>query len=456
MFSRQFRNIIYDSLAKLQQPHAVFVSGPNYTDLPRKLKKSERKPWVTNINELKRRARLEKRERRAVREVTLMTPENGLLVKGLVPVAHEVFAARCVLFDCVSRVSASIQIYACRLCGEVHVGHPPHKIKTCNVVGSPTSKEHNWERGGIEHVLPIVESFHLYDRLGRAVSHNERLQVDRIPAILELCIQAGLDIPEYPTRRRDFPVYRVAGRMIDFEKRFPKDDSYGNDINAYRFWEEKKKITKDEKTLNFTYNDICGFAVQGMEAWEKMRLGASKLMQKYAVQTCGYCSEVQVGPKGHRVRQCQAFKHQMRDGQHAWQEGTIDDIIPPVYVWHVRDPKDGRPLVDGLKRYYGKLPAVMELFSQAGACVPKIYNGLKREDIVVPQLDEEKWHSRFLWCICEDGDYAPQSHMLIVWQFTPCKWRATGLQVGNLNHSFDCVELVISCYFLLAKKLLEN
>ena len=55
-------------------------------------------------------------------------------------------------------------------------------------------------------------------------------------------------------------------------------------------------------------------AVCGMGAWEIMRSGASRLMQKYAVQTCEYCLEVQLGPKDHRVRNCKAYKHQMRDG----------------------------------------------------------------------------------------------------------------------------------------------
>lgn len=128
-----------------------------------------------------------------------------------------------------------------------------------------------------------------------------------------------------------------------------------------------------------------------MEAWETMRSGGLKLMEKYAVQTCGYCSEVQVGPKGHRVRNCQAYKHQMRDGQHAWQEATIDDIVPPVYVWHVKDLKREEPLEHSLKRYYGKLPAVVELFARAGARVSKDYATLMREDIAVPELDEVKW-----------------------------------------------------------------
>lgn len=129
-----------------------------------------------------------------------------------------------------------------------------------------------------------------------------------------------------------------------------------------------------------------------MEAWETLRSGALRLMQTYVVQTCGHCPEVQVGPKGHRVRNCQAYKHQMRDGQHAWQEATIDAILPPVYVWHIRDDLKGdRPLDNRSKRYYGKLPAVVELFAQAGAQVSENYTSLIGEDVAVPDRDEEKW-----------------------------------------------------------------
>ncbi|KAL4361199.1 hypothetical protein GQ457_04G003270 [Hibiscus cannabinus] len=360
------------------------------TEFPRKLKKTERKPWVTKVNELKRLGREERKERQMVRERILQPPENGLLVKELIPVAHRVNADRIKLFTCVSKVAQSIAIYSCSVCGEVHIGHPPHKIRTCNVMGSAANKEHCWTRGDVEHALPLVESFHIYDRLGRAVSHNERLQVDRIPAILELCVQAGIDLPEYPTRRRAFPAYSISGRVIDFEKRFPKEDAPGTDIYACGFWQKSNKISEDNKFVDMQSCDLQGTAVRGIEAWERMRSGASRLMQKYVVQTCGYCSEVQVGPKGHRVRNCQAYKHQMRDGQHDWQEATIDDVVPPVYVWHVRDHQSEKPLVNDLKKYYGMLPAVVELFAQAGASVPKCYVGMMREDVMVPELDEEK------------------------------------------------------------------
>ncbi|KAG9153931.1 hypothetical protein Leryth_027403 [Lithospermum erythrorhizon] len=381
----QYNKILNLSLSNFKS--LFYSTESDYICFTNKQNKSEKKPWVTNINELKRRARLEKAERRIVSESTLSSPENGLLVEELIPVAHDVVAARNELYTCASRVAESIPIYSCRLCGKVHVGSSPHKIRSCDVGGR--IKEHSWEKGAIEHVLPMVESFHLYDRIGRAVSHNERLLVDRIPAVLELCIQAGVDMPEYLTRRREFPVYRVAGKVIDFEKRFPKTDTIGNDITPQGFWGTRKKSRKVVDVLHVPpFHDIKGFASHGLDAWEKLRSGATKLMQKYPVQTCGYCPEVQVGPKGHRVRQCQAFKHQMRDGQHGWQKATIDDLVPPVYVYHIRDPS--KPLLDSLKRYYGKLPAVVELFAQAGVQVGESYSRLMRDDVAVPEPEEER------------------------------------------------------------------
>ncbi|XP_020679196.1 APO protein 3, mitochondrial [Dendrobium catenatum] len=362
-----------------------------HVELPVRRQRSERKPLVTSINHLKRNARLERKMRQDVREIMLKPPENGLLVKRLIPVAHEVYDARKELYDCVSLVLKSVLVHVCRVCEEVYVGKFPHQIRTCDVAGSLPTKEHCWVPGGTEHVLPVIDSFHLYDRLGRAVSHEERLQVDRIPAIVELCVQAGMDISEYPTKRRVYPVYNIAGKLIDFERKFPRDYSSGKDIEPHGFWLRKKDRIHCS-TPSFSANeDLQDIALRGMNAWEKMRLGAIQLMRTYTVQTCGYCPEVQVGPKGHRARICQAYKHQMRAGQHAWQEATIDDLVPPVYVWHVRGlHTGGELLVHDMRRYYGKLPAVVELFAQAGACVGEGYGELMREDVAVPGLDEER------------------------------------------------------------------
>lgn len=84
------------------------------------------------------------------------------------------------------------------------------------------------------------------------------LEVDRIPAIVELCVQAGVDIPEYLTRRRAFPVYCVAGRIIDFEKRYPKEISLGNDIEAHGFWCKKKRLDEDTSSMAMHCDDIQG------------------------------------------------------------------------------------------------------------------------------------------------------------------------------------------------------
>lgn len=69
---------------------------------------------VTGVTELKRRARKQRKERQEVREILLRPPENGLLVKGLIPVAHQLFDARTELYRCVSRVLESVSVHACR------------------------------------------------------------------------------------------------------------------------------------------------------------------------------------------------------------------------------------------------------------------------------------------------------------------------------------------------------
>ncbi|KAK4337682.1 hypothetical protein RND71_042169 [Anisodus tanguticus] len=88
-------------------------------------------------------------------------------------------------------------------------------------------------------------------------------------------------------------------------------------------------------------------AEETLEAWEKMRAGANKLMKMYPVRVCGYCSEVHVGPSGHKAQNCGAHKHQQRNGQHGWQTAVLDDLIPPRYVWHVPD------VTQSLQRSFG-------------------------------------------------------------------------------------------------------
>ena len=85
-----------------------------YDNIPKKLKKFERKPLVTSINELKRLGRKRRKERQNVKEIILQSPENGLLVQKLIPVAQQIYAARSEVLSSVSRLVNFIAIYSCR------------------------------------------------------------------------------------------------------------------------------------------------------------------------------------------------------------------------------------------------------------------------------------------------------------------------------------------------------
>ncbi|GKV17425.1 hypothetical protein SLEP1_g27939 [Rubroshorea leprosula] len=227
--------------------------------------------------------------------------------------------------------------------------------------------------------------------------------VKQIPAVVELCIQAGVDIEKYPTKRRTKPVYCIEGRIVDFEsdmgndemgmklssqKLDPSPDSY-NVPNRGELIGNSDSQVRDDRSNNTNNQgkNLTELSIMTMGSWFEMVAGVKKIMEKYSVWTCGYCPEVQVGPKGHKVRMCKATKHQSRNGLHAWQEATIDDLVGPNYVWHVRDP-NGPPLHNNLKRYYGKAPAVVELFVQAGAPIPDQYKSMMRLDVVTPERDE--------------------------------------------------------------------
>jgi hypothetical protein len=93
-----------------------------------------------------------------------------------------------------------------RKCPQVHVGP----------VGSQRrNSHHSWVRGSSNDVLIPIESYHLFDPFGRRVKHETRFNYDRIPAVIELCIQAGVDLPEYPSRRRTAHVRMIGKKVID-------------------------------------------------------------------------------------------------------------------------------------------------------------------------------------------------------------------------------------------------
>lgn len=362
---------------------------PLYSDVPKPRRdKSERKPYPTPMKVLIQRAKEEKELRKTQPcRVLENPPENGLLVPELVAVAHRVYRARESLVSGISELTKVVRIQRCRFCHEVHIGSVGHEIRTCTGPGSGTrSATHVWGRGRVHDVVFFPKCFHLHDRVGKPrVVHKEWHHIKRIPAIVELCIQAGVDLAKYPTKRRTKPVYSFDGRIVDFESVAENDEIGTQKIDIPQ--EDMMDSDSGSYTSNDHLDDPRKLSTITMGAWFDMITGAKKLMEKYSVWTCGYCPEVQVGPKGHKVRMCKASKHQSRDGLHAWQEATIDDLVGPNYVWHVRDPNKPT-LYNNLKRYYGKAPAVVELCVQAGALVPDEYRSMMRLDVVPPERDE--------------------------------------------------------------------
>lgn len=238
--------------------------------------------------------------------------------------------------------------------------------------------------GYADDVVVPVEAFHLVDRLQKPIMHDDRFKHERIPAIVELCIQAGLDLPEFPTLRRTSPIDSPVGwqKFGDGEEHatFNEDVGRSNQINNVESIDmdddETEKLLSDggeeQSKLNegnhrttlvsesedraglgdtddlagssqtelvlvadvFTINDdddLITVAEKTLRAWEKMRSGADYLMKTYAVRACGYCPEIHIGRRGHKLQICGAFKHQWRNGQHGWQDAALDDLIPPRF-----------------------------------------------------------------------------------------------------------------------------
>ncbi|KAJ7975556.1 APO protein [Quillaja saponaria] len=357
-------------------------------DLPSLPPKKKKKPYPIPFKKIKEAAREDKKLAQMGIEKPLKPPKNGLLVPDLIPVAYEVLDAWKLLINGLAQLLHVIPVYGCSECSEVHVGQTGHHIKNClGLTSSQRHSFHSWVKGSISDVLVPIESYHLYDPFGRRIKHETRFEYDRIPAIVELCIQAGVDIPEYPSRRRAQPIRMLGRRVIDRggfieePKPWRSAESYSLfDFDTYR---------ASERFPPPPSPDVPRVAQETMDAYEKVRSGVSMLMKKYTVKACGYCSEVHVGPWGHNAKLCGAFKHQWRDGKHGWQDATVDELFPPNYVWHVQNP-EGPPLEGALKRFYGKAPAVVEVCMQAGAQIPDKYKPMMRLDIVVPESEEAR------------------------------------------------------------------
>ncbi|CAO2816212.1 unnamed protein product [Amaranthus hypochondriacus] len=278
-----------------------------------------------------------------------------------------------------------VNIHACKYCNEIHVGTVGHPFKSCRGPGTSSRHGlHDWGAAVVEDILVEPDAYHLYDRLRKRIAHDERFSIPRIPAVVELCIQAGVNLPEYPAKRRRKAIIRIGkNEFIDAdESELPDPDPESLTLPIL------SEIPESEIVPPSSTKEIVLLAEETLQAWDRMRQGANKLMKMYPVRVCGYCPEVHVGSSGHKAQNCGAHKHQQRNGQHGWQRAVLDDLIPPRYVWHVPDI-NGRPMKRELRSFYGQAPAVVELCVQAGAAIPELYAPTMRLDIGIPGSIEE-------------------------------------------------------------------
>ncbi|KAM3225258.1 hypothetical protein ACQJBY_058169 [Aegilops geniculata] len=349
-------------------------------DFPRNYSKREKKPFPIPVLELRRRARQRMKEAEGKPRGPPPPPKNGLLVQRLIPEAYRVYNARILLINNLKRLMKVVPVKGCN---EIHVGSVGHPFRTCRGMSSDKRKgEHDWGSTFIEAVFLPVEAYHLEDRLGPRIPHDQRFEVPRIPALVELCIQAGLDLPEYPTKRRRKPIVKIGRKeFVDANEDDlpdPEPDKFKEPI--------LEEVSDDEITPPSSPEEMAALAEETLKVWETLRNGALRLMKRYSVRVCGYCPEVHIGASGHKARNCGAFKHQQRNGQHGWQAAVLDDLIPPRYVWHM--PESGE-LQKELKIFYGQAPAVVEICIQGGAQVPEKYKATMRLDIGIPSSLKE-------------------------------------------------------------------
>ncbi|XP_077219889.1 APO RNA-binding protein (DUF794) [Tasmannia lanceolata] len=265
-------------------------------------------------------------------------------VRSMVPVAHDVLNARALLIKGVSALLNVIPIQACKFCPEIYLGETGHKIRTCHGYKRITKNQpHKWIGGGLNDILVPVESFHLHSMFQDVIKHDQRFDFDRVPAILELCCQAGAEIPNESL-----------------------SSSY---------------VSKDG--ISLLPDELKSVAERTLDAWERLREGVQKLLLIYPAKVCEYCSEVHVGPSGHKARLCGVFKYESWRGCHLWKKTEVNDLLPPKIVWH-RRPQDPLVLLDTGRGFYGHAPAVVELCAQAGVIVPKKYFKMMKVNGLTP------------------------------------------------------------------------
>ncbi|CAN4127506.1 unnamed protein product [Withania somnifera] len=333
---------------------------PQNVDLPPVLPKKKKKPYPIPLKKIQQAARADKKLAELGEEKKLEPPKSGLLVCDLIPAAYELLDDWKLLIKGLAQLLYFIPIHACSECSQIHVAQKGHEIQDCLFSTNSCPRNfHSW-------------SYHMYDPFGTCIKHETRFNYDRIPAVVELCIQAGVDLPGYPSRRRSRPI-RMMGKKVNdigglIEEPRPSVDTSSAimDLDTHRSFERFAPPLELE---------VPRIAQDTIDAYELVKQRVTRLMKKYTVKVWGYYSEVHVGPLG--VTRLSFVANLNTSGGIGWQHATVDEVFPPNNVWHIQDPK-GPPLRSALKRFYGKAPAVVE------------YKPMMRLDIVLSESEDSR------------------------------------------------------------------
>ncbi|XP_043722996.1 APO protein 4, mitochondrial-like isoform X2 [Telopea speciosissima] len=258
-------------------------------------------------------------------------------VRAMIPVANDVVKARALLIEGVSTLIKFIPIKACK-----------RRAK---------NQEHTWIAGTLNDILVPVEAFHLQGMSQDAIKHDQRFDIERLPAVLELCCQAGANV-------YDECLYNNSSTS----------DNGKNDCVVAE---------------SLSQHELTSVAKLTLEALERLREGVQKLLLVYPAKVCKCCSEVHIGPSSHKAQLYGVFKYEGRRGTHLWKKAKVDDLVPPKVVWRQR-PQDPPVLLDKGRDFYGRAPAVIELCLQAGATIPAKYFCMMKIQGLPPPLDEHR------------------------------------------------------------------
>ncbi|KAL2926194.1 APO protein 4 mitochondrial [Bienertia sinuspersici] len=271
----------------------------------------------------------------------------------MIPVAKEVLQARSAVINGVSALLKVQPVLACKFCPEVYVGETGHVIRTCYGHKRLSKNQvHQWVRASLNDIVVPVETFRRENRSQEVIKHHQRFDFDRVPAVVELCRQAGAS---------------------------PSDSDLSSNSMSDSVLSGADSLSAD---------DLGTIGNRTLGAWETLRQGVQKLLLVYTAKVCKYCSEVHVGPSGHKARLCGVFKYQNFRGNHFWEKAGVDDLVPPKIVWS-RRPQDPPALLHEHRNYYGHAPAVVDLCVKAGAAIPpKYFCLMKAQGLRGPPRDE--------------------------------------------------------------------